>query len=106
MRYVRSLGLRFAHNAAAQNCQLCSGPPLLWTRLVVVNELPVARETLLVRLLGAGAVLQQAIGELKEDLRTVVEHVDDEATLATWIRILGTRGADEIAAAIRSFRAS
>src|SRR4029077_14134635 len=42
------------------------GPPLLWTRLVVVNELPVARDTLLVRLLGAGAVLKQAIAELKE----------------------------------------
>jgi hypothetical protein len=42
------------------------GPPLLWTRLVVVNELPVARDTLLVRLLGAGAVLKQAITELKE----------------------------------------
>jgi len=42
------------------------GPPLLWTRLVVVNELPVTRDTLLVRLLGAGAVLQRAIAELKE----------------------------------------
>ena len=42
------------------------GPPLLWTRLVVVNELPVARDTLLLRLLGAGAVLRQAIAELKE----------------------------------------
>ena len=42
------------------------GPPLLWTRLVVVNELPVARDTLLVRVLGAGSVLKQAIAELKE----------------------------------------
>src|SRR6185369_4078666 len=41
------------------------GPPLLWTRLVVVNELPVARDTLLVRLLGAGSVLKQAIAELE-----------------------------------------
>ncbi|HEX8107508.1 MAG TPA: hypothetical protein VF516_07250 [Kofleriaceae bacterium] len=40
------------------------GPPLLWTRLVVVNELPVARSTLMLRLLGAGAVLQRAIAEL------------------------------------------
>jgi len=38
---------------------------LLWTRLVVVNELPVARDTLLLRLLGAGSVLTQAIGELQ-----------------------------------------
>ena len=41
------------------------GPPLLWTRLVVVSELPVVRGTLLVRLLGAGQVLRQAIAELK-----------------------------------------
>jgi len=40
-------------------------PPLQWTRLVVVNELPVARDTLLVRLLGAGSVLKQAIAELQ-----------------------------------------
>jgi hypothetical protein len=41
------------------------GPPQLWTRLVVVNELPVARNTLMLRLLGAGAVLRRAIAELK-----------------------------------------
>ncbi|HEY0991577.1 MAG TPA: DUF4351 domain-containing protein [Kofleriaceae bacterium] len=39
-------------------------PPVHCTRLVVVNELPVARDTLLVRLLGAGSVLKQAIAEL------------------------------------------
>jgi len=42
------------------------GPPLLWTRLVVVNELPVRRDTLLLRLLGADRVLEKAITELKE----------------------------------------
>ncbi|HEY0992216.1 MAG TPA: hypothetical protein VGD80_34430 [Kofleriaceae bacterium] len=163
------------------------GPPLLWTRLVVVNELPVARDTLLLRLLGAGSVLKQAIAELKalqaeepertlalpillrlrltvpsdptkqttddqeflmdtqdivetwrreaiqegvkegvkqgvahslvevyearfgampEDLRAVVEDIDDEPTLVGWLRLVGTRSADEIAAAIRSFNAS
>jgi hypothetical protein len=40
-------------------------PPLHYTRLVVVSELPVIRDTLLVRLLGAGAVLKQAIAELQ-----------------------------------------
>jgi hypothetical protein len=40
------------------------GPPLLWTRLVVVNELPVVPETLMLRLLGAGSVLKQAMVEL------------------------------------------
>ena len=38
---------------------------MLWTRLVVVSELPVERATLLLRLLGAGQVLQQAITEPK-----------------------------------------
>jgi hypothetical protein len=33
--------------------------------LVVVNELPVVRDTLLVRLLGAGSVLKHAISELQ-----------------------------------------
>ena len=169
------------------------GPPLLWTRLVVVNELPVTRDTLLVRLLGAGAVLKQAIAELKElhaeapertlalpillrlrltvpsdpakqttddqeflmdtqdivetwrreavqegvkqgveqgirqgveqgikqglvevyearfgamseDLRAVVDDTDDEPTLVAWLRLAGTRSADEIAAAIRHGR--
>jgi hypothetical protein len=41
------------------------GPPLLWTRLVVVSELRVERSTLLLRLLGAGQVLKDAITELK-----------------------------------------
>jgi hypothetical protein len=40
-------------------------PPLLYTRLVVVSELPVARDTLLVRLFGAGSVLKRAIAELQ-----------------------------------------
>ena len=170
---------------------LYAGPPLLWTRLVVVNELPVVRDTLLVRLLGADSVFKQAIAELKalqaeapermlalpillrlrltvpsdpvkqtsddqeflmdtqdivetwhreavqegvkqgreegreegfarslvtvyearfgtmpEDLRAMVQDVDDEATLIGWLQLVGTRSADEIATAIRSFRAS
>jgi hypothetical protein len=39
-------------------------PPLQYTRLVVVSELPVTRDTLRMRLLGAGAVLKQAMAEL------------------------------------------
>jgi len=168
-----------------------AGPPLLWTRLVVVSELPVARDTLLLRLLGAGRVLKQAIAELKalegeapertlalpillrlrleiladpvkqsnddqeflmntqdivdtwrreaiqegieqgiergiergiarslvdiyevrfgampEDLRVVIEDTHDEPTLRAWLKLAGTRGADEIAAVIHAFRAS
>lgn len=153
------------------------GPPLLWTRLVVVSELPVARDTLLLRLLGAGRVLQQAIAELKalqaeapertlalpvllrlrleipadpakrtdddqeffmntqdivwrreaiqegfqqslidiyearfgavpEELRAVIEATHDEPTLRAWLKLAGTRSADELAAAIRASRAS
>jgi uncharacterized protein DUF4351 len=40
-------------------------PPLQHTRLVVVSELPATRDTLLVRILGAGSVLKQAIAELQ-----------------------------------------
>ena len=43
---------------------------------------------------------------MPEDLRAVVEALDDEPTLVTWLRLAGTRSAAEIAAAIRSFRAS
>lgn len=155
------------------------GPPLLWTRLLVVNELPVAPDTLLVRLLGAGSVLKHAIAELKAlpaeapertlalpillrlrltvpsdpakqttddqeflmdtqdivenwrreavqegvkqglvavyearfgampaDVRAVVEATHDEPTLLAWLRLAGTRGANEIAAAIRASHAS
>ena len=45
------------------------GPSLLWTGLVVVSELPITPDTLLLRLLGAGLVLKQAIAEIKA-LRT------------------------------------
>jgi hypothetical protein len=50
---------------------------LLWTRLVVVSELPVRRDTLLLRLLGADRVLEQAIAELK-----ALEAAAPERTLA------------------------
>ena len=155
-----------------------SGPRLLWTRLVVVSELPVERNTLLLRLLGAGAVLQRAIAELRAlpedalerrlalpllinlrlavptdpalqtsddkeflmhtydlaeawrreilqegvarsvidiyearfdvmptDLRAIVESTHDEDTLRDWLRLAGTRDANEVAAAIRAFQA-
>jgi hypothetical protein len=40
-------------------------PPLQYTRLVVVSELPVTRDTLLLRMMGAGSVLKQAIAEIQ-----------------------------------------
>lgn len=57
-------GLRF-QAAPGWPRGIYQGPPLLWTRLVVVAELPVRRDTLLMRLLGAGGVLKRAIRELK-----------------------------------------
>ncbi|HEY0992215.1 MAG TPA: hypothetical protein VGD80_34425 [Kofleriaceae bacterium] len=51
-------------------------------------------------------VYEARFGAMPEDLRAAVEDIDDEPTLAGWLRLVGTRGADEIAAAIRSFNAS
>jgi hypothetical protein len=50
-------------------------------------------------------VYEARFGAIPDDLRTVVEDTDNEATLITWLRLAGTRSADEIAAVIRSFRA-
>jgi hypothetical protein len=44
---------------------------------------------------------------MPEDLRTVIEDTHDEpTTLHAWLKLAGTRGADEIAAAVRAPRAS
>lgn len=58
-------GLRF-ESLAGWGPGLYDAPPLTHTRLVVVAELPETRDTLLVRLMGAGRVLAQAIAELRE----------------------------------------
>lgn len=59
---IRGLGFR---PATRWPSGIYESPPLQWTRLVVVTELPVVRDTLLVRLLGAGSVLKHAISELQ-----------------------------------------
>jgi hypothetical protein len=187
---IEGLWLR-AMNANDWPPGIYEGPPLLWTRLVVVSELHPGRDTLLLRLLGADRVLNQAIAELKaleadapertlalpillrlrleistdpakqtsddqeflmhtqdivetfrqqavqegvdkgikqgieqgivrslidvyearfgtmpEELRAVIEDTHDEPTLRAWLRLAGTRGENEIAAAIRAVRAS
>ena len=51
-------------------------------------------------------VYEARFGAMPEDLRAVVEDTADEPTLVAWLRLAGTRSADEIAAAIRSLRAS
>jgi hypothetical protein len=51
-------------------------------------------------------VYEARFGTMPEDLRAMVEDTDDEPMLVAWLRLAGTRSADEIAAAIRSLRAS
>ena len=51
-------------------------------------------------------VYEARFGAMPEDLRAVVADTDDEPTLVTWLRLTGTRSADEIAAVIRTSRAS
>jgi len=55
---------------------------------------------------GLMEVYEARLGAMSEDFRAVVEDTDHEPTLITWLRLAGTRSVDEIAAAIRSFRAS
>jgi hypothetical protein len=51
-------------------------------------------------------VYEARFGAMPEDLRAVVEDTDHEPTLVAWLRLAGTCSVDEIAAAIRSARAS
>ena len=51
-------------------------------------------------------VYEARFGAMPGDLRAAVEDTDDEPTLVAWLRLAGTRSADEIAAVIRSSRAS
>jgi hypothetical protein len=57
-------GLGFRPTTGARR-GIYESPPLHCTQLVVVNELPVTRDTLLMRLFGAGPVLTHAIAELQ-----------------------------------------
>jgi flagellar biosynthesis/type III secretory pathway protein FliH len=55
---------------------------------------------------GLVEVYEARFGAMPEALRAVVEAVDDQPTLVAWLRLVGTRSADEIALAIHSARAS
>jgi hypothetical protein len=61
-RGINGLGLR---QMTGWPHGIYEAPPLLWTRLAVVSELPTTSDTLLLRLLGADTVLTHAIAELK-----------------------------------------
>lgn len=56
-------GLRFVDSPLGKGVH--EGPPLTRTMLIVVSELPRTRDTLLVRLMGAGPTLSHAIADLK-----------------------------------------
>jgi len=43
---------------------------------------------------------------MPDDLRAVIEDTHDQPTLRAWVKLVGTRGADEIAEVIRAFRPS
>ena len=51
-------------------------------------------------------VYEARFGVMPEDLRTLIEDTHDEPTLRAWLKLAGTRGADEIAAAVHAVRAS
>lgn len=43
-------------------------------------------------------------GAMPDDLRGIIDDTHDEATLRGWVKLAGTRSADEVAAAIRASR--
>ena len=51
-------------------------------------------------------VYEARFGAIPEAIHAVIEATHDEPTLRTWLRLAGTRGGDEIAAAIHAVRAS
>ena len=51
-------------------------------------------------------IYEARFGAVPEEIRAVIEDTHDEPTLRAWLKLAGTRGADEIAAAIRGSRAS
>ena len=56
-------GLRF--RASRWGKGIYDGPPLTRTTIIAINELPRTQDTLLVRILGAGRTLRQAIADLR-----------------------------------------
>jgi hypothetical protein len=50
-------------------------------------------------------IYQSRFGTMPHELRAVIEDTHDEATLYAWLKLAGTHGADEVAAAILAARA-
>ena len=51
-------------------------------------------------------IYEARFGTMPEEIRAVIDDTHDEPTLRAWLKLAGTRSADEIAAAIHAFRAS
>jgi hypothetical protein len=51
-------------------------------------------------------IYEARFGAMPGELRAAIEATHDEAMLRSWIKLAGTRSADELAAAIRATRAS
>jgi hypothetical protein len=49
-------------------------------------------------------IYEARFGAMPEEIRSVIEATHDEPTLLTWLTLAGTRGVDEITAAIRASR--
>jgi hypothetical protein len=50
-------------------------------------------------------IYQSGFGTMPDELRSVIEDTHDEATLYAWLKLAGTRSADDVAAAILAARA-
>jgi hypothetical protein len=48
-------------------------------------------------------VYEARFGAMEEEIRAAIEDTHDETILRGWLKLAGTRGADEVAAAIRAF---
>jgi hypothetical protein len=51
-------------------------------------------------------VYEARFGAMPDAIRAVIEATHDEPTLRAWLKLTGTRGADEIAATLHAVRAS
>jgi alcohol dehydrogenase class IV len=49
-------------------------------------------------------IYEARFGAMPEEIRAVIEATHDEPTLLTWLTLAGTRGVDEVTAAIRASR--
>jgi len=50
-------------------------------------------------------IYEVRFGAMPEGLRAVIEDTHDEPTLRAWLKLAGTRSADELAAVIHALRA-